>query len=96
MCCFPVQTKLPSLPRPQPTNSMHIQTRPPFPLNMHTQTKADIAASFQQVAVQHLTQRVARGIAWARELVPGLSHLVVAGGVASNQHIRCVKPAHME
>ncbi|MEW5299190.1 MAG: hypothetical protein WDW36_002229 [Sanguina aurantia] len=52
------------------------------------QMKADLAASFQYVAVQHLTQRVVRGTAWARELQPGLQHLVVAGGVASNQYVR--------
>lgn len=50
--------------------------------------RADIAASFQRVAVEHLTTRLARGITWAREQAPGLSHLVVAGGVASNQYVR--------
>lgn len=52
------------------------------------QYKADIAASFQRVAVTHLVQRVKRGIAWARETEPALSRLVVAGGVASNKHVR--------
>lgn len=52
------------------------------------QTKADIAASFQRVAVQHLTQRTARGIQWAREAVAGLDTLVVAGGVATNATVR--------
>ncbi|GLI66031.1 hypothetical protein VaNZ11_009737, partial [Volvox africanus] len=51
--------------------------------------KADIAASFQSVAVTHLTEKTRRGVAWARELVPErLRHLVVAGGVACNQVVR--------
>jgi hypothetical protein len=44
------------------------------------QVRADIAASFQHVALSHLIERLARGVDWARELVPGLRHLVVAGG----------------
>jgi hypothetical protein len=86
------------------------------------QAVADIAASFQSVATQHLCQRVRRGIGWARDSLQGgssagsggssnsssssssssdggsgsgldgsaaaLRHLVVAGGVASNQYIR--------
>ncbi|GIL45183.1 hypothetical protein Vafri_2509 [Volvox africanus] len=51
--------------------------------------KADIAASFQSVAVTHLNEKTRRGVAWARELVPErLRHLVVAGGVACNQVVR--------
>ncbi|KAG1674846.1 hypothetical protein FOA52_015234 [Chlamydomonas sp. UWO 241] len=50
--------------------------------------KANIAASFQYVATLHLTQRLTRAVAWARELSPGLRHLVVSGGVASNKYIR--------
>ncbi|WIA37240.1 hypothetical protein OEZ86_014187 [Tetradesmus obliquus] len=52
------------------------------------QMKADIAASFQKVAVQHLVMRLKRAITWAREECPELQHLVVAGGVASNQYVR--------
>ncbi|EFJ52679.1 hypothetical protein VOLCADRAFT_102656 [Volvox carteri f. nagariensis] len=52
------------------------------------QVKADIAASFQFVAVTHLTEKTRRGVGWARELVPELRHLVVAGGVACNQVVR--------
>ncbi|KAL6762262.1 Gcp-like domain-containing protein [Haematococcus lacustris] len=51
-------------------------------------TKADIAASFQHVATLHLVERVRRAALWARTLEPGLTHLVVSGGVACNQHIR--------
>lgn len=50
--------------------------------------KADIAASFQRVAVQHLKERCDRAMAWARESHPNLRHMVVAGGVASNMFVR--------
>ncbi|KAF8065802.1 GCP1 [Scenedesmus sp. PABB004] len=52
------------------------------------QVKADIAASFQKTAVAHLVMRLRRAVGWAREECPGLAHLVVAGGVASNQYVR--------
>jgi hypothetical protein len=32
--------------------------------------------------------QVARAVEWAKEMEPGLRHLVVAGGVASNQYVR--------
>lgn len=50
--------------------------------------RADIAASFQHVAVEHLAQRTARALEWAQEVVPGVSTLVVSGGVAANQSVR--------
>ncbi|KAL2651180.1 hypothetical protein R1flu_019308 [Riccia fluitans] len=50
--------------------------------------RADIAASFQRVAVQHLEDKCRRAIEWARRLAPSLSSLVVSGGVASNQTVR--------
>ncbi|KAL3700432.1 hypothetical protein R1sor_018454 [Riccia sorocarpa] len=50
--------------------------------------RADIAASFQRVAVQHLEDKCRRAIEWARKLAPSLSSLVVSGGVASNQTVR--------
>lgn len=52
------------------------------------QVKADIAASFQRVAVAHLCERTARATEWARELLPCVGTLVVAGGVASNTYVR--------
>lgn len=52
------------------------------------QVKADIASSFQKVAVQHLVMRLKRAISWGKEECPELQHLVVAGGVASNQYVR--------
>lgn len=52
------------------------------------QIKADVAASFQRVAVTHLVMRLKRAIEWARDEESSLQHLVVAGGVASNQYVR--------
>lgn len=52
------------------------------------QELAHLAASFQRVAVEHLVERTARALGWAREAHPSLSCLVVAGGVAANQEVR--------
>lgn len=51
-------------------------------------SRADIAASFQRVAVLHLEERCDRAIEWARKIEPSIKHLVVSGGVASNQYVR--------
>ncbi|KAM7508764.1 hypothetical protein LguiA_019217 [Lonicera macranthoides] len=51
-------------------------------------SRADIAASFQRVAVLHLEERCERAIQWALEIEPSIKHLVVSGGVASNQYVR--------
>lgn len=59
-----------------------------FPVSCSSQVRADIAASFQKVAVEHLAARCKRAAAWAREDLPGLQHLVVAGGVAANKRVR--------
>lgn len=40
------------------------------------QTRADIAASFQRVAVQHLLDRCKRGVVWARDHHPDLKRCV--------------------
>ncbi|KAK6918549.1 Gcp-like domain [Dillenia turbinata] len=50
--------------------------------------RADIAASFQRVAVLHLEERCERAIDWALKIEPSMKHLVVSGGVASNQYVR--------
>lgn len=52
------------------------------------QVRADIAASFQQVAVAHLVERCERAISWVQQDVPQIKHFVVAGGVACNQCLR--------
>ncbi|CAJ1446727.1 unnamed protein product [Effrenium voratum] len=49
--------------------------------------KADVAAAFQHVAVQHLCERASRATGWATDLEPA-KWLVVAGGVAANQEVR--------
>lgn len=53
------------------------------------QARANIAASFQHVAIKQLVQRVSRGIDWARQVAPDVSCLVVSGGVAANEAVRC-------
>ncbi|XP_072958226.1 probable tRNA N6-adenosine threonylcarbamoyltransferase, mitochondrial isoform X1 [Typha angustifolia] len=50
--------------------------------------RADIAASFQRVAVLHLEERCQRAIEWALKIEPSIKCLVVSGGVASNQYVR--------
>lgn len=52
------------------------------------QVRADIAASFQRVAIAHLTERCERGLTWALNEAPETKHLVVSGGVAANQCLR--------
>lgn len=58
--------------------------------------RADIAASFQNVAVRHLAERTQRGLAWALEGDPGIRSLVLAGGVAANRHVRSALTAVAE
>lgn len=50
--------------------------------------RADIAASFQRVAVEHLCERANRAAEKAREEEPDLAVIVVAGGVAANKRVR--------
>ncbi len=50
--------------------------------------KADVAASFQRVALEVLTDRLQNAIAMAHELRPDMNALVVAGGVAANQYLK--------
>ncbi|DBA72661.1 TPA: glutamated carboxypeptidase, variant 2 [Trebouxia sp. C0005] len=52
------------------------------------QVRADIAASFQRVAITHLTERCCRAAVWAKESHPDMQTLIVAGGVACNQTLR--------
>ncbi|KAK4788010.1 hypothetical protein SAY86_019329 [Trapa natans] len=51
-------------------------------------SRANIAASFQRVAVLHLEERCERAIDWAMDIEPSIKYLVVSGGVASNQYVR--------
>ena len=75
----------------QEANIQQQETEPPQQQQQDArqqQIKADVAASFQRVAVAHLVMRLKRAIDWARAEEPSLQHLVVAGGVASNQYVR--------
>ena len=58
-------------------------------VTLSSQTQADLAASFQHVAVCHLQDKCRRGIAWATQHIDGLHKgLVVSGGVAANSVVR--------
>ncbi|KAI5647381.1 hypothetical protein M9H77_33386 [Catharanthus roseus] len=50
--------------------------------------RANIAASFQRVAVLHLEEKCQRAIEWASKIEPTIKYFVVSGGVASNQYVR--------
>jgi tRNA threonylcarbamoyl adenosine modification protein TsaD len=58
------------------------------PSESNRSLRADVAASFQRVAIQHLCLRTRTAIGWARESHPEIKTLVVAGGVASNKVLR--------
>lgn len=49
---------------------------------------SDIAASFQEIAVQHLEQRVKRAVKLCAQKVPEVDTLVISGGVAANLTVR--------
>lgn len=49
---------------------------------------ADVAASFQEIAVRHLEHRVRRALRWCEEGEVGAWTLVVSGGVAANMVVR--------
>lgn len=49
---------------------------------------ANIAASFQEIAIRHLEQRVKRCLIRCKEFSEDIDTLVVSGGVASNKVIR--------
>ena len=50
----------------------------------------DIAAAFQQVAINHLCHRLAQGVAYcaSQPSFEPVREVVIAGGVAANQHLR--------
>ena len=58
------------------------------PTDANAQTRADVAASFQRVAIAHLVDRATVGARWALEAEPGVGHIVLAGGVACNKAVR--------
>ncbi len=50
--------------------------------------KADIAASFQNVAIKHIEQRLKRAMDNLEENDEGIRSLAVVGGVAANKELR--------
>ncbi|XP_021756288.1 probable tRNA N6-adenosine threonylcarbamoyltransferase, mitochondrial [Chenopodium quinoa] len=56
--------------------------------SLDRRSRADIAASFQRVAVLHLEERCEGAIEWALKMEPSIKYFVVSGGVASNQYVR--------
>ncbi|KAL6626313.1 hypothetical protein ACP70R_030039 [Stipagrostis hirtigluma subsp. patula] len=52
------------------------------------QSRANIAASFQRVAVLHLEERCQRAVEWALKIEPSIKYFVISGGVASNKYVR--------
>jgi len=57
-------------------------------VGLDAETVANLAAGFEQAVADSVADRTRRAIALARETVPGLTALVVAGGVAANQRLR--------
>ena len=51
------------------------------------EVKADMAASFQNAACDILQHKTRAAMEMARQIIPDISQLVVAGGVAANQAI---------
>ena len=49
---------------------------------------ADVAAGFQTAVGDVMVDRAGNGIEMARRIRPDLGHLVIAGGVAANTHLR--------
>lgn len=71
-----------------------VEQRAPGPAtDANRQARADIAASFQAVAVKHLEHRCRRSICWALETCPDIKCLVVSGGVACNSTVRAALQA---
>lgn len=55
---------------------------------LNEQDKADMCAAFQAAAADVLEERITHAIALSMQSCPGLSTLVVAGGVAANQMLK--------
>jgi len=52
------------------------------------QEKANICASFQYIAAEHVAQRLTRALTIFKKAHPQAKHVVLAGGVAANQYLR--------
>lgn len=58
------------------------------PTEANATLRADMAASFQRRAIDHLCERTQIGVRWAKEEHPEIRTLVIGGGVASNRKLR--------
>jgi len=56
--------------------------------DLSRQDKANIAASFQNVAIKHIEQRLKRSMDMLESEEDGIRSLAVVGGVAANQELR--------
>jgi N6-L-threonylcarbamoyladenine synthase len=56
--------------------------------NMSDQHKADICASFQYIAGEHVAERLNRALVHFKNAYPEAKQFVLAGGVAANQYMR--------
>jgi tRNA A37 threonylcarbamoyltransferase TsaD len=65
-------------------NPQQFSTRPARPVAPE-QLASDVAASFQNVAIRHLTARVRIALDWCAEHCPAVDTIVLSGGVARNQ-----------
>ena len=57
-------------------------------LELSREDKADLAASFQNIAIKHLEQRLARAMKQMKSEDSDIDTLAVVGGVAANQELR--------
>lgn len=87
---FQVTTYLSFLTWPQMPLALPARALPGCSTHGNTvaQERADMAASFQRVAVEQLAHRLKYATQWAREEAPEIDTLVVAGGVAANTTLR--------
>eukprot|EP00658_Telonema_sp_P-2_P030278 TRINITY_DN22892_c0_g1_i2.p1 TRINITY_DN22892_c0_g1~~TRINITY_DN22892_c0_g1_i2.p1 ORF type:complete len:181 (-),score=30.21 TRINITY_DN22892_c0_g1_i2:70-612(-) len=67
---------------------VHRELKPGMDPGVRQQVRGDIAACFQNTAVNHLVERVDRAMVWAKQARPDLTAMIVAGGVAANKRVR--------
>lgn len=56
--------------------------------NLDTQTKLALARAFQTAAVAQLEEKLTLGLKWCAQKGVQVRHVVVSGGVASNNFLR--------
>jgi N6-L-threonylcarbamoyladenine synthase len=70
------------------TNKLLIERNIDSAENLSETDKADIAASFQHVAILHIEQRLARAMTILEDEGTGIHTLALVGGVAANKELR--------